>query len=124
MNNIDTMSTDIHSEPSTKQVLEGTKESACRTAGAARETAKIAAASAKDVPGGVEEVAGDVTDAAKHAVRRATGTAKYMYQTAPVKTGDAPATSKGYGRRNPVPFFLGEINFGAVIGYLLMAARR
>lgn len=58
------------------------------------------------------------------AARRATDTARQIYQTAAEKAGDTLETSKEYVRRNPVPVFLGAIAVGAALGYLLMTSRR
>jgi ElaB/YqjD/DUF883 family membrane-anchored ribosome-binding protein len=118
------MSTDIHTDPTINQLSEAAREFARRTADTARETVKRATATTKDVTAVVEDVAGDVTHATKDAARRATDTAKDMYQSVALKAGETLETSKEYVRRNPVPFVLGAVAFGAAIGYMLMMARR
>jgi ElaB/YqjD/DUF883 family membrane-anchored ribosome-binding protein len=123
-NNINTMSTDMHSDPPMNHLPEAAREIARRTADAARETAQRAAATARDVTRDVENVAGEVTNATKDAAKHATDTVKEMYHSAAEKAGDTLTTSKEYVRRNPVPVVLGAVAFGVALGYMLMMARR
>jgi len=121
---INTVNTDIHSEPLISHLPEAARETARRAADAAKETAQRATAIAKDVTGAVGDLAGEVTYATKDAAQHATDAAKDMYQSAALKAGDVLETSKEYVRQNPVPVVLGAIAFGAALGYLLMMARR
>lgn len=122
--NINTMSTDFHSEPPLNQPSEAAREIARRASAAAQETSQNAAAAAKHASDGVEDSARDVWDVTRHAARRATDAAKDMCQSAALQAGDTLAASKVYVRRNPLPVVLGAIAFGAAIGYMLMRTRR
>jgi ElaB/YqjD/DUF883 family membrane-anchored ribosome-binding protein len=121
---MNTMNTEIHTEPPVIHLSEAAREVARRAADAAKDAANRATATVRDVAGRVEDAAEDASVAAKDAAKRATDTAIDLYQSAAMKAEDTLATSKEYVRRNPVPVVLGSIAFGAAIGYLVMMARR
>lgn len=118
------MNTDIHSNPPKNPLPEATGEMIRQAAEGARDTYQ-------KVSSKVEEGADLTRDFAQHAVATAkdaaycaTDSAKDLYQSAAVNAKDALATSRDCVRRNPVPFVLGAIAFGAAMGYLIVSARR
>jgi len=107
------VSTDIHPDPSVKQLPE-----------AARDAARALAAKAEE---GVEHTRGlahHALDATRNAAHRATNTAREVCQSAALKAGDTLETSKEHVRRNPVSMLFGALVIGAAIGYVVMSARR
>lgn len=101
------MHTEMNSDPPLSQLPQD-----------AEEITRQAAATVKDV-------AWDFTHpTAKDLARRATDTAKDMYQSAALKAGDTLATSKECVRQNPARFVLGALALGAAIGCLLTIASR
>lgn len=110
------MNTENHTEPPTNQLPEAARDIAHSAANAAREARGVASFSTKE--------ATHAMNATKDVARRVTGSAKEIYQTAAVKSGETLETSKAYVRQNPVPVVLGAIAFGAALGYLVILARR
>jgi ElaB/YqjD/DUF883 family membrane-anchored ribosome-binding protein len=76
------------------------------------------------LPEAAGEIARRATDAAEEIVHRAADTTKDMCLSASLKAEDTLATSKEYVRQNPVLVVAGALAFGAVIGGMLMMARR
>jgi ElaB/YqjD/DUF883 family membrane-anchored ribosome-binding protein len=91
---------------------------------AARETAHIADLAKDDLAGVAENMTENLTAATKDAAHRASEKAKDLYQTATVKACDTLENSKAYVRKNPVPVVLGALACGAVIGFMIVNARR
>ncbi len=129
------MNNDIHSEPSINPLPEAAREIAQRATVAAkdvtgavedmaRETYQTLSSKVEDGIGRTKEYAQQAVDATRDTASRATEVAKDIYQSTAMKAGDTLETSREYVRQNPVTVVLGAIAFGAVIGYMLMMARR
>jgi hypothetical protein len=65
-----------------------------------------------------------IPEGAREAVQHATDAAKEAYNTVSTKVEDTMIRTKEYVRQNPLPIVLGALAVGAVLGCLVVMARR